>query len=351
MIGIPAPARFGRHPFAKDIVEEIRRLRPDNWHAVLYLLKDYAVIFGFAYLTVAISWWLYPLSVLMIGAHQRGLSTLLHDSAHGVLTRNRALNFFLGTLPTAWPILQRHFAYRESHVLTHHPYLGRADRDPDLEFFIAEGVFTPRSDPAFLLHVVVLPMLGSKTWAYLKYLVRNRYQMLLEQFGARPACRTDWQYRFDSWGFSFFWLAVTGTSAALGIGWYLIAFWLVPYITSFHILGWFIEMSEHCSATEQRSVNLVMARNRRSRHLEKWLTGINNDDFHLDHHLDPTTPFWLLSQAHRIRLRDRVYAAHCRQTGGLFQSAADGAPSIIALMRAQNRVRYQAQLAGQTAVG
>jgi dihydrorhizobitoxine desaturase len=296
-----------------------------------------------------VSWWFYPLSVLMIGAHQRGLSTILHDSAHGVLTRNRTLNFFLGTFPTAWPIFQRHFAYRESHVLTHHPFLGRADRDPDLQFFVDEGVFTPRCDLSFLWNVVILPMAGSKTWAYLKYLVRNRYQMLMEQIGvrsvARPIRRSDWQYRFDTWGFTFFWLAVAGVAGFLGIGWYVVAFWLVPYITSFHILGWFIEMSEHCSSTEDQTVNVLMARNRRSRYVEKWLTGINNDDYHLDHHLDPTTPFWLLPSAHRIRMRDGVYAKHCQETGGLFQNARDGAPSIISLMRRQNRVRYEAVLA------
>jgi fatty acid desaturase len=354
MIGIPAPTRFGHHVFGKDIVQEIKRLRPDNWHAILYLLKDYAVIAGFVYLTIGVSWWLYPLSVLMIGAHQRGLSTLLHDSAHGILIQNRALNFLLGTFPTAWPIFQRHFAYRESHVLTHHPYLGRPDRDPDLEFFIAEGVFVPRSDPSFLWHVVILPMFGSKTWAYLKYLVRNRYQMLMEQLGvpssSRPPRRSDWQYRFDTWGFTFFWLAVAGTGVFLGVGWYVVAFWLVPYITSFHILGWFIEMSEHCSSIEERSINVLMARNRRSRHIEKWLMGINNDDFHLDHHLDPTTPFWLLPKAHRVRMQDRVYAAHCQETGGLFQSAPDGARSIISLMRRQNCARYEAELVNRATV-
>jgi len=30
-----------------------------------------------------VSWWFYPLAVLVIGARQRGLSTILHDCAHG----------------------------------------------------------------------------------------------------------------------------------------------------------------------------------------------------------------------------------------------------------------------------
>jgi dihydrorhizobitoxine desaturase len=123
-----------------------------------------------------------------------------------------------------------------------------------------------------------------------------------------------------------------------------VLFWVIPYITSFHIIGWFIEMSEHCSSIGGCPTNVLMARNRQSRHVEKWLTGINNDDYHLDHHLDPTTPFWLLPKAHRIRMRDSVYAAHFREAGGLFQSGRDGTPSIIALLRRQNRSRYEAMV-------
>ena len=344
MIGIEAPSRFQHHPFARSILQDVKALKPDNWHGIIYLLKDYSVIAAFAYLSVAVSWWFYPLSVLMIGAHQRGISTLLHDSAHGVLARNRHLNFFLGTLPTAWLIFQRHFAYRESHVMTHHPYLGRADRDPDLEFFIAEGVFRATSDRSFLLRIVILPMLGSKTWAYLKYLMRNRYRMLVDRLSAKRvdlrSRRVDWRYRFDRWGFFCFWLGLAVAGAVTPMGWYGLLLWIVPYLTSFHTIGWFIEMSEHCSSIVDRSTNVLMARNRRSRHVEKWLTGINNDNYHLDHHLDPTTPFWLLPAAHRIRTRDPVYAAHCAETGGLFQCARDGAPSIVSLIRKQNGERY-----------
>jgi fatty acid desaturase len=344
MIGISPPDRFGHHIFDKSILREIKELKPDNWHGIAYLLKDYAVIAAFIYLSVGLSWWFYPLSVLMIGAHQRGISTLLHDTAHGALARNRSLNFFLGTLPTAWLIFQRHFAYRKSHVMTHHPYLGRADRDPDLEFFIKEGVFTPRSDRDFVWNIVILPMLGSKTWAYMKYLVRNRYQMLMETIGAsgepQHALRNDWQYQFDRWGFLIFWVGTIAVSCWAGLGWYLLAFWIVPYVTAFHIIGWFIELSEHSSSLDGRSTNVLMARNRRSRHIETLLTSINNDGYHLDHHLDPTTPFWLLPLAHKMRMRDAVYAAHCSETGGLFQRARDGAPSIIELLRRQNYERH-----------
>ena len=161
--GINAPDRYKHHRFDQSIARDIKALVTDNWHGPIYIVKDYAVVAALMWLVLGVSWWFFPLALIMIGAHQRGISTILHDAAHGVLTKNRLLNFLLGTLPTAWPIFQRHFAYKESHVHTHHPFLGRADADPDLEFFINEGVFTPCKDRAFVWKNIVLPLLGSKT--------------------------------------------------------------------------------------------------------------------------------------------------------------------------------------------
>lgn len=342
--GIAAPDRYMHHMFPKEINAEIRALRPDDWHGILYVVKDYAVIALFIWLSIGVNWWFYPLSVLMIGAHQRGLSTILHDSAHGVLARSRWLNFLLGTFPTAWAIFQRHFAYKKSHVHTHHPFLGRADKDPDFAFFIKEGVYSPASDGIYWRRVVLWPLLGSKTIAYLKYLIRNRYQMLLDRLEgkARAPAPDGWRHHFDRWGFVAFWIAIAATAVHFDVWREILLFWIVPYLTTFHIIGWFIEMSEHCSSTSAPWVNVFMSRNRRSRHVEKWLTGINNDHHHLDHHLDPSTPFWLLPRAHAIRMRDRVYAEHCARSGGLFQAGPAGEPSILSLILEQNRFRHAA---------
>ncbi|WP_095205303.1 fatty acid desaturase family protein [Mesorhizobium carmichaelinearum] len=343
--GIEAPDRYDHYRFDKSVVVDIKALETDNWHGPFYILKDYAIIAVLVWLVVGVSWWFYPLALIMIGAHQRAISTILHDSAHGVLTKNRLLNFLLGTLPTAWLIFQRFFAYKESHVHTHHPFLGRADADPDLDFFIAEGVFTPRSDRSFTWTIIVLPLLGSKTFSYLRYLVHNRYEMIArgvsDKEGQSRVKRGErWRFELDRWGFYTFWIGIMVIATIHGYLLELCLLWLVPYLTSFHIIGWFIEMSEHCSSIDRQTVNLHMARNRRSRHLEKWLTAINNDNYHLDHHLDPTTPFWRLPEAHVIRMRDPVYAQHCLETGGIFQSGPNGEPSILELIKNQNRQRY-----------
>src|SRR6185503_1043812 len=109
----------------------------------------------------------------------------------------------------------------------------------------------------------------------------------------------------------------------------LLLFWVIPYLTSFQILGWYIELSEHTPFLENQTVDLYMARNRKSRGLEKFLTGIHNDHHHLDHHLNPAIPFWNLPKANRIWLQDPNYAAQDRRTGGLFTRGPNGAPSAM----------------------
>ncbi len=102
----------------------------NNWRGPLGLAADVLVIAASAW---AASWslWLYPLAVLMIGARQRALASLLHESCHKTLMKNRVLNDAVGRWCAGFPIFQSHRAYVRSHVLLHHSFLGDEKRDPD----------------------------------------------------------------------------------------------------------------------------------------------------------------------------------------------------------------------------
>ncbi|MEM5300255.1 fatty acid desaturase [Burkholderia sp. JPY481] len=151
-------------------MRELSELRPDNLTGALYIVKDYLVILACAYATIRISWWLYPLAVLIIGAQQRGLTTIAHDAAHRTLARSTGWNYVLGIVFAAYPVFQRHWAYRYSHVHLHHPYLGDPERDPDLKFFISSGVYDVRPPREYAFAIVWKAMFGGATVRYLKYL-------------------------------------------------------------------------------------------------------------------------------------------------------------------------------------
>lgn len=327
--------RYQMYRFSPNIGQQIKTVNvSDNWHAMLAWCEDLVWMAICVVVCYELTWWLYPLSVLIIGARQRGLSTILHDCAHGVGVANKRLQMFVGTALTAYPIFQQHYAYKVSHVYTHHPRLGDPHRDPDLQFFIEQKAYTPATRGRYFNRAVVWPAVGSQTVAYLRYLVRNRFKVLKgEQRETKPVSPVSRHKKaLDKTGFLVFWLSVVGVCWASHALTPLLLFWVVPYLTAFQILGWYIELSEHTPLVRDHSVDLYMTRNRKSRGVEKFLTGIHNDHFHLDHHLDPRTPFWRLPDAHRIRMADPDYAALDAATGGLFTAGPQGQPSAMTVI-------------------
>lgn len=322
--------RYTMYRFPPDVERDLKTLnKPDDWHAPLAWLEDAVWMAGCVLLCVFGSYWFYPLAALVIGARQRGLNSLLHECAHQVATANRRLQMVIGTVLTAYPIFQQHYAYKVSHVYTHHPRLGSPDLDPDLRFYIEQGIYEKAAAPKYVRRVVLMPLLGSQTYAYVRYVIRNRTRST----GAEKTPAKSVQRRkrlLDKAGFWAFWAAVLG-SAWYG-GWFLelVLFWFVPYLTSFQILGWYIELAEHTPLVRDSSVDLYMTRNRKSRLWERLLAGIHNDHYHLEHHLDPRTPFYKLAQAREIRMRDPRYAAVDAQFGGLWHRGPEGQPSAIA---------------------
>lgn len=328
--------RYETFRFSRDITRELAELRPDNVTGALYVLKDYLVMLACAYVTVRFSWWFYPLAVLMIGAHQRGLTTISHDAAHRILAKSTWWNHALGITFAAYPIFQRHWAYRVSHVHLHHPHLGDPEKDPDLQFFMASGVYRVREPREYAFSIVWKAILGGATLRYLKYLWRNRFLIANKQdsgVDARGAA-------IDTYGFAAFWVCVVAGLAWAGSLHWFVLFWLVPYLTTFQILGWFIEIAEHSPMCETQVENVYLTRNRKGNFIERLLFGVNLDEYHLEHHLSPGIPFWLLRRAQKIRMRDPDYAKIADSWGGLFVRGPKGQPSVIKQLLDRNEHLY-----------
>jgi fatty acid desaturase len=334
--------RYRHYKFSREIEAQMKALSAtDNWHSPLALLIDYAMIVAAALACVYISWWLYPLAVVLIGARQRGVSSILHESSHGVSAKSAVLRGVLGTVLTAYPIFQTFYAYKISHVLTHHPQLGRRDLDADLQFFIDEDVFKPMPPRRYFWRMMVLPQLGLRTFAYFKYLLKNRLSADDGNDSLSIPADMRRRRRLEYVALLAFWLIVVAIAYYFDALLYLLLFWVVPYLTYFQIIGWYIELTEHCTVISDQQTDLFMTSNRHSRGLERFLTGIHNDHHHLDHHLNPSIPFWNLPKAREIQLQDPEYARVDRSTGGLFTRGFSGAPSALRCLLDLNRKRYE----------
>jgi fatty acid desaturase len=300
------PFRYDRYKFSRQIVQQIKPLTQlDNWHGLLALLEDYSIIIVSIFCTCRLSWWFYPIALLTIGSRQRALATILHESAHQTLAKNKWLNLILGTFCSGYLIFQQSAAYKESHCLNHHCHLGNPDRDPDLKFYLSSGLYKPLNKQEFIIEHIWKPLLLLRLPNYIFYLVR--YRLL-------PANNRGREYLI----LLSYWSLIIAVAVWLGVWDKLIIFWFIPYLTTFQILGWFIELSEHYPLLGNSTIDIYLSRNRFSPWYEAFFTSMHRENFHLNHHLFPSIPFWNMDKLHKILLIDATYRACNGVTGGIF---------------------------------
>lgn len=291
--------------FDKAILKNIKSLYAyDNWHGILALLADYTII-GIAILLFKLTYWFFPITLLLIGSRQRGLATILHEAAHSALTKNKNLGKILGTYFSGYLIFQSWDSYYQSHIKYHHPQLGE-DTDPDFQYYKESGIYDTHTKKQFYFRFLWSYIFCLHSFSSLRYLIKYR---LLSSANKNEIIKI-----------VFSQLVLFAILTYLtGIYGYLL-FWLLPYLTTFQIVTWFIELSEHYPMISRHDRNLECSRNRFSHPLEHFFTSIHAENFHLIHHLFPAIPFWQLATAHQILMEDEDYAKVNATFGGIFIS-------------------------------
>ncbi|RTZ23453.1 fatty acid desaturase family protein [Vibrio penaeicida] len=299
--------------FERKITNELNELSTlNNYRGVLGVLSDWFFVSTAIGISIySESLIIYLFSVVIIGARQKGLATLLHESAHRVLARNITLNDFLGKYFTGYMVFQTFKTYAKSHVVMHHNYLGNVKKDPDFKLYIDSGLYDDISKREFVFRFLISPFLFSRTPYYIKYLVVNRLGNI-----------KDSEVRL----LLVYWFVIISTTMYLGLFKYLVLYWFVPLVTVFPIIGWFVEMAEHYPIIED-SKGVRKTRNRFSSPLEMFLTGLHAENYHLTHHLNPSIPYWNLKKAHEIMMKDKEYRESNEIVGGIF-SSSNGKPSL-----------------------
>jgi fatty acid desaturase len=312
-----AKIKYKQYKFSPEIISQLKELtKLDNCHGLLALLEDCLIILASILITSHVTWFFYPLTLLVIGSRQRALTTILHDSAHGVLAKNKSLNWVLGTFCSGYLIFQQMIPYKKSHCYEHHSHLGDHKIDPDFKFYLEEGLYDAQSPRDFLVNHIIKPLLLFKVPQYVFYLVKYRL------FG--KGCNL-----YETIIMLAYLLTIVSASVWFGFWQKLILFWLLPYLTVFQVLGYFIEVSEHYPLVGKNMIDLYMTRNRFSPWYEAFFSSMHGENFHLVHHLMPSVPFWNLAKAHKILLADLNYLRHNSVMGGIF-FPSNAAPSIVA---------------------
>lgn len=288
----------------------------DNYHGIFALLIDWGFIILAFLISNHISFYFYPLSLLLIGSRQRALATLLHEATHNCIAKNRYLNYAIGTFFSGYWIFQSFNAYKQSHIEGHHGSLGDKSKDPDYQYYLSQGLYKGINQKQFLRTYVLLPLFCLKAIPYVQYLFKER----LISF---------YKFRKEAVLFLLFWIATYSLLFRFQLFHLFLLYWIIPYLTVFVIIGHFIEIAEHFPLVGNSDHPIEMTRNRFSHWLEAFFLSIHNENYHLTHHLRPKIPFWNLKKAHDILMQDPMYSKVNNNFGGIFLSSKKDRIALI----------------------
>jgi len=259
--------------------------RSDIWGAAL-TLHVWAIIAGamamFILMPNPIT---FLLAFFIIGSRQHGMAILMHDSAHGILFKNKALNDFVGKYFLAAPYGADMLAYRKYH-LKHHRFT-QSDKDPDL---VLSQKF-PISKASF--HRKLFRDITGQTFLRLRI---ASYQMSRGKSSSMEGSEAF--EKGSSWPYIITNLIIFGGLFAIGHPWLYLTLWLLPLMTWFFVVLRLRNITEHAMTTFDDNP-LTHARTTYNNIFEKIFFGPYWVNYHVEHHAYMFVPCYRLKSLHR----------------------------------------------------
>lgn len=279
--------------------DEIRAFtRPSNAWGALAIAWSWAVIVACA---LALARWpnaaVFAAVVVVLGGRQLALAVMMHEAAHGTLFRTRWANDVVTDWLCARPVWSDVARYRKHH-LGHHAHTG-TERDPDLALAplepmtrgsLVRKVLRDLSGVAGLRRLLALALMDAEL---LTYNVGGGvvWQRRGAWFHVRAFVRNSWK------------TVVINVALAWVAGWIYLA-WAVAYLTTFGLFLRIRMLAEH-ACTQRGSDPLRNTRTTYAGLIARATVAPLHVNYHLEHHLIPTAPWFRLPAMHR-RLKERL---------------------------------------------
>jgi len=281
-------------------VKRLSRLAP--WRTAAAIVVDWAIIAAAIGLSEwTDSWLVWLAAVPVIAGRMHALAALMHDFAHYRFIAEKKLSDAVGNLVLAWPIGTTVAGYRRNH-LAHHNYTNTG-RDPDWVVKLGTREFSFPQEMRFAL----LNFLGYFVGVSSLRDMRTAFQRM------RDDDVSPWRQKLARLGFYgaiAAALTVTGTWAEFAL------YWAVPYVTLFFLFLYVRSVAEHFGETMEATSELNGTRTVLPHFWERWFFCPRNLNYHLDHHLYPSVPFYNLPALHEALKRNRAYAGEGHLTRG-----------------------------------
>ena len=279
---------------------ELKRLSAvSNWRGLSAVGVEWSLI---AAGILAVVYWnnlfLYPFLVLWIGARQHALVVLMHDGAHRRLHKSKALNDFVSEVLLAWPMFATTRAYKISHF-AHHRFIN-TDDDPDwVRKKTAEWEF-PKSW-CELGRMLFADVLGLKT----HQLFAEIADVSKVPESAKVRVPLYSIARVLYYGLICFFLVRYDLLTCF------LLYWIIPLLTWFKVIYRIRGIAEHFGLSDNAH---AQSRTTIPSRFEALFVAPRNVNYHLEHHLYPSVPFYRLPVLHRLLMASPDYRSHAHVT-------------------------------------
>lgn len=263
----------------------------DTLKGIWSVIKEWALILLTAYLCeIYFSWPLYILAVIFIGARLLALGLIMHESVHGLISKNKMLNDILAELFCAWPLFISMRSYRIKH-LAHHKWLN-TENDPDYVAKTDEKWNFPMSFNHFL-KIIITQISGLGVFETFRVMSSKQMKIKKE--------KTPVWYHIARVSF---YLILIPLFLYLGKGMILVKYWIIPFATWTQFANRLRRIAEHSGIKDKALA--MQTRTTKHSFLMRLFLVPKNISYHCEHHLYPGIPCYHLPKVHNELLKNEV---------------------------------------------
>lgn len=280
-------------------VKALSELTP--WRTGLAIAFDWTVIAAAIALSEwAGTWWALVAAWIVIGGRMHALGILIHDFAHYRFIADKKRSEWIGDLLLAWPLFTFVDGYRKNH-LAHHRYTN-TEKDPDWVIKLGTLHFTFPQSWRYAVINLLGYLVGISSYRDLKSLLTR----LSDDEG---------RSRTYKWLRLGYYLAFAAIFTVTGTWTGFILYWLLPFFTFFLLFLYVRSVAEHFGSMDYET-ELGSSRTVLPYLWERAFFAPHNVNYHLDHHLYPSVPFYNLPRLHAALMAEPEYAAGAHVTRG-----------------------------------
>ena len=283
-------------PFPRSLCADYARQLStvQNWRGSVAILVQWLTIAIAALLAIWSGHWLgYLLAIIVIGTRQHALAIIAHDAAHYRLFTSRVVNDVVANLTLAYPLGISLSRYRPFHLDHHRFSYIDPERDPEKQYIQTDSKWQWPKSPGAALRIIVMDLLGlniATLWGLLRQF--SPWFIYFNSDVSGEYLKTGERILLS--GFA----VVVVSTIALTDSWvYFVLLWLLPLATVTTVVFRLRTIAEHSSLAddhELRSTRTVLPAL-----FERLLIAPCNVNYHLEHHLYPSVPFYNLEKLHR----------------------------------------------------